>query len=429
MDIKKLFAGDRAIWYIYLFLFAVSVVEVYSAASASKILVKNDALFMTPIIKHIAMYCAGAVVILITSNIKPSVKKDEATKKLTVSYLNIATPFLIVSIVLLVLTKFVGQNINEANRQMTIFGIPFQPLEFGKLASVIFLASMLSKQNSDNKIQMFRKMLTGIGAVFILILFENYSTAVLILTVSLIMMYIGQAESKRLLITTLTIVLCGSLVITAFITVPTDFASEHLPDRFVTWQSRITSWLNDHDYVINEDNFQAANAKIAIARGSLTGVGPGRSIARYSLPVAYADFIYAIVIEELGLILGGIGVVAIYIILLYRGLYIAKRCETNFSKYLVLGCTLMIVIQALANMAVAVDLLPVTGQPLPMISMGGTSTIITSAYFGIIQSVSRYRAGLDDGNKPETTLSDTTLDEPAPEEVIFATEENENEPV
>jgi cell division protein FtsW len=368
----------------------VSIVEVYSSASASRQLVQNEALFMYPIMKHIGMIVIGFVAILIIQNFEP------------ILFRKIAKPFLFFSILLLIMTIFVGKSINDATRWVSFFGIPFQPLEFAKLSIVLYLALILSEQkyigtdmNLSNLNSSFWRMLISTLIIFILILPENYSTAILIMIVSLLIMFIGQAHLKKLIITTTIFVTLGFLVILAFKSVPPEFADKYLPSRFETWQNRINTWWNDNNIEVNDDNYQTAQAKIAIARGSLTGILPGRSIARFFLPVAYADFIYAIIIEEMGLIFGGIGVLCLYILLLFRAFYISKECNTFFSKYVLIGLTLMIVIQALVNMSVAVDLLPVTGQPLPLISMGGTSTIITSIYFGLILSISKYRAGID----------------------------------
>lgn len=159
----------------------------------------------------------------------------------------------------------------------------------------------------------------------------------------------------------------------------------------------------DGTYVITDDNYQVSHAKIAIARGGLLGKMPGHGQQRDFLPQAYSDFIYAIIIEELGLV-GGIFVLLLYIMLLVRVGMIARRCEKAFPKYLVLGCGLLVVVQALANMAVAVNLIPVTGQPMPLVSRGGTSTILSCIYFGIILSVSRFGAGM--GNEEDEEISD-----------------------
>ena len=205
-------------------------------------------------------------------------------------------------------------------------------------------------------------------------------------------------------------------------------ATHKVLPRLETWSNRLTDHMDDRTsdndimkddnlYVITDDNYQITHAKIAIARGGLFGRMPGRSVQRDFLPLAYSDFIFAIIIEELGLV-GGTVVLLLYIMLLIRVGIIARRCERLFPKYLVIGCGLMIVIQALTNMAVAVNLLPVTGQPLPLISRGGTSTILTCVYFGLILSVSRFGAGMGEEEAEEEEIEEDKEEEEAAAEVV-----------
>ena len=226
----------------------------------------------------------------------------------------------------------------------------------------------------------------------LLILPENFSTAVLLFGVVFVMMFIGKVSSKKLLI------LAGGLIIAAVLTVLVIkiIPEEKMPPvmhRFYTWESRIeqkfmTEENPDMAYVINDDNLQVMHGKIAIARGGITGVMPGNSVQRDFLPQAYSDFIYAIIVEELGLI-GGVFVILLYMTLPFRAGRIATLSRTVFPALLVIGLSLMIVTQAFVSMLVATSLGPVTGQPLPMISRGGTSILITSIYFGIMLGVSR----------------------------------------
>ena len=189
--------------------------------------------------------------------------------------------------------------------------------------------------------------------------------------------------------------------------------TQYLPDRFSTWQGRLERFFDGHEsdtdengvYKITDDNYQVSHAKIAIARGGLFGQLPGHGQQRDFLPQAYSDFIYAIIIEELGVV-GGVFVLMLYIMLLVRVGMIARKCDKAFPKYLVLGCGLLVVVQALANMAVAVNLIPVTGQPMPLVSRGGTSTVISCIYFGIILSVSRFGANM--GNEEDEDLEEET---------------------
>lgn len=213
------------------------------------------------------------------------------------------------------------------------------------------------------------------------------------------MMFIGQVSLKKLGMIALVgigsvVILLGSLTM-----LPDSFAKEYLPDRLSTWKNRIERHSNTNQasifdknedgsiaYKITDDNYQVSHAKIAIANGGVIGL-PGSGTERDFLPQAYSDFIFAIILEEMGL-LGGLFVLLLYVALMIRCGVLASKCEKKFSCYLILGAGLILTIQAIANMAVAVNLIPVTGQPLPLVSRGGTSTIITCAYFGIILACS-----------------------------------------
>ena len=225
--------------------------------------------------------------------------------------------------------------------------------------------------------------------------------------VSFLMMFIGQLPIKKLL------KLAGSLLalLVLFLAVlkftPKTFVQSYMPGRLATWQARLERFGDDSanynaagTYIVTDENYQVTHAKIAIARGGLFGQMPGHGQQRDFLPQAYSDFIYAIILEELGFA-GGVFVLLLYIMLLVRVGMIARRCEKPFSKFLVLGCGLLIVVQALANMAVAVSLIPVTGQPMPLVSRGGTSTVISCVYFGIILSISRFGAHIRETDEEE----------------------------
>ena len=382
-----------------MFLCLVSLVEVYSATST---LAYRNAHFWTPIVRHASFLLAGFAAVLVLHNI-PS------------KYYSVAIILLPISMIMLFATLFIGVNINEANRFLSFMGIQFQPSEFAKLACVVFVAFMLSKQERVTPNLAFWIMICGVGITCLLIFPENFSTAVLLFIVCFLMMFVGQAPLKKMGLVLALLILLGGLTFAAIRYMPDDFANKHLPDRFMTWKGRIDDFSkgkNDSKFVVNDDNYQVGHAKIAIARGGIFGQLPGRSVQRDFLPQAYSDFIYAIIIEELGLVIGGIGVLMLYVFLMFRVAIIARRCEKLFPKYLALGCGLLIVIQAFINMAVAVNLIPVTGQPLPLISRGGTSTMLTCFYFGIILSVSRFGAGMgeddDEQEEAEGEVNDGT---------------------
>ena len=380
--VNKLFRGDRSVWIIFMFLCLVSLVEVYSATST---LAYKNTYFWTPIVRHASFLLAGFAAVILLHNI-PS------------KYYSIAIILLPISMIMLLVTPFIGVSANDAHRWLSFLGIQFQPSEFAKLACVVFVAFMLSKQDRFTPNNTFWITIIGVGLTCLLIFFENFSTAVLLFIVCYLMMFIGQAPLKKMGMLLALLILAGGIAFATFRFIPEDIADKYLPSRFMTWKGRIDDFGKDkgeNKYVINDDNFQVNHAKVAIARGGILGKLPGRSVQRDFLPQAYSDFIYAIIIEELGLIIGGVGVLMLYVILMFRVAIIARRCEKLFPKYLALGCGLLIVIQAFINMSVAVNLIPVTGQPLPLISRGGTSTMLTCFYFGIILSVSRFGAGMD----------------------------------
>jgi Bacterial cell division membrane protein len=385
--VNKLFRGDRSVWIIFMFLCLVSLVEVYSATST---LAYRNTYFWAPIVRHASFLIAGFAAVLLLHNI-PS------------RFYSLAILLLPISIVMLLVTPFIGISANEAHRWLSFMGIQFQPSEFGKLACVVFVAFMLSKQDKFTPDKTFWIMIVSVGITCLLILPENFSTAILLFVVCFLMMFVGQAPLKKMGLVFALLVLAGGIMYVSLNYIPEDFARDRLPSRYMTWKNRFEDFKSDKGedkYSLNE-HFQVNHAKIAIARGGLFGNMPGHSVQRDFLPQAYSDFIYAIIIEELGLIVGGVGVLMLYVFLLFRVAIIARRCEKLFPKYLALGCGLLIVIQAFMNMAVAVNIMPVTGQPLPLISRGGTSTMLTCLYFGIILSVSRFGAGMGEEEEKE----------------------------
>jgi len=231
------------------------------------------------------------------------------------------------------------------------------------------------------------------------------------------MMFIGQVPFKKLLVIIAVCLLAGGLFIGSLFLIPDKFFEDHW-SRPLTWKARIYHFNNksetkDDTYTVTDENYQVTQANIAVARGGILGKLPGNSRQRDFLPQAYSDFIFAIIIEELGLV-GGIVVLALYVFLFIRAGIIAGRCDKLFPKLLVMGCALALVLQALANIAVAVNLIPVTGQPLPLVSRGGTSTLVTCAFFGIILSVSRFEN--ERGIQREEEISEELEEQKAIEE-------------
>jgi cell division protein FtsW len=292
-----------------------------------------------------------------------------------------------------------GDRVNGAARWMTFFGIQFQPSEIAKMAVIIVTAFILSKfQDEDGaNPKAFKYIMWITGIVFILIAPENGSTAALLAGVVFLMMLIGRVPWKQIGRLVGIVGVSLTLLVSVIVLIPPK-AYQNIPGthRFATWQSRIKGFFEDKGEIpaakfdIDKDA-QVAHANIAIATSHIVGKMPGNSVQRDFLSQAFSDFIFAIVIEELGLLGGGF-IVMLYLWLLIRAGRIAKRSDKHFPAFLVMGIALLLVSQAMLNMMVAVGLFPVTGQPLPLISKGGTSTLINCAYIGMILSVSRYVA-------------------------------------
>jgi cell division protein FtsW len=386
--IKDLFKGDKVIWIIFLFLCLISIVEVFSAAST---LTYKSGDHWGPITQHSVILMVGAVIVVLVHNIP-------------CKYFSVIPFFLLpLSCILLLFVMgmgiITGDRVNGAARWMTFFGIQFQPSELAKMAVIIVTAFILSKFQEEDGAnpKAFKYIMWIIGIVFLLIAPENGSTAALLAGVVFLMMLIGRVPWKQIgkLVGTVGVVL--TLLVSTIVIIPPS-VYENVPGthRFSTWQSRIKGFFEDKGAIpaakfdIDKDA-QVAHANIAIATSHIVGKMPGNSVQRDFLSQAFSDFIFAIVIEELGL-LGGAFIVMLYLWLLIRAGRIAKRSDKHFPAFLVMGIALLLVSQAMLNMMVAVGLFPVTGQPLPLISKGGTSTLINCAYIGMILSVSRYVA-------------------------------------
>lgn len=398
----NIFKGDKVIWMVSFFLCIISVVEVYSASSQ---LTYKGGNYIAPVLKHISILLMGIFFMVVTLNIK-------------CKYFRIALPLMLgVSFVALISVYIVGQMTNGAHRWVTVMGIQFQPSELAKGTLVLAVAQILSAMQTEKGAdrQAFRYILTVCMFFIPLIMLENLSTAALLCLVVFMMMLIGRVPASQLgkLLGVTALVISG--VFAMVMVFGTDrqrektvsdvdvtqvvaenkkeeSAVEKVFHRFDTWKARIDDFiynkpLKAEDVDLDKDG-QWAHANIAIASSNITGKGPGNSEECDFLSQAFSDFIYAIIIEEMGII-GAIFVAMLYIILLFRTGRIANRCENNFPAFLAMGLALLLVTQALFNMCVAVGLAPVTGQPLPLISKGGTSTIINCVYIGAILSISR----------------------------------------
>lgn len=394
----NIFKGDKVIWMVFFFLCLISIVEVFSASSG---LTYKGGNYMAPIIKHILILGVGIFFMVVTLNIK-------------CKYFKIATPILlIISVTTLVWVLIAGQSTNDAQRWISFLGMQFQPSEIAKGTMILATAQILSAMQTDNGADKHAMKFILLVCVFIIpfIAAENLSTAALLGVVIFFMMVVGRIPAQQLgkliggvvifivAIVTLVMVLGKDIKqedpknnLTEQVTQDEETRSGGVFHRFDTWKSRIDKFLYSKEVrpeeVDLDKDAQVAHANIAIASSNIIGKGPGNSVERDFLSQAFSDFIYAIIIEETGII-GAFVVAMLYIILLFRTGRIANRCENNFPAFLAMGLALLLVTQALFNMCVAVGLAPVTGQPLPLISKGGTSSIINCVYIGAILSVSR----------------------------------------
>ena len=389
MDLlKNIFKGDKVIWIIFLCLCLISIIEVFSAAST---LTYKSGDHWGPITQHSIILMIGAIVVVLMHNIP-------------YKWFQVFPVFLYpISVVLLAFVTLMGvitgDRVNGAARWMSFMGLQFQPSELAKMAVIIAVSFILSKKQDEGaNPKAFKYIMILTGLVCMLIAPENLSTAMLLFGVVVLMMFIGRVAFKKLAMLLGGLALAGCLGVIFLLAIPKDTDIPFL-HRFDTWKSRITNFTEKEEvpaakFDIDKDA-QIAHARIAIATSNVIGKAPGNSIQRDFLSQAFSDFIFAIIIEELGLV-GGAFVVILYIWLLVRTGRIAQKCERTFPAFLVMGIALMLVSQAILNMMVAVGLFPVTGQPLPLISKGGTSTLINCAYIGMILSVSRYTAYLEE---------------------------------
>lgn len=361
--------GDKVVWIIVLLLSLFSILSVYSSTGSLAFRYQggNTEYYL---LKHVFTIVTGLFIMYLIHNIKYT------------RFSRIAQLLFILSIPLLFYTLVKGTNVNDAARWLTIpfIGISFQSSDLAKLAVILFLARSLALK--QDKIDDFRNsfvpIIWPIALVTVLIFPANLSTAVLVFGTAMIIMFIGRVPVRYIGAALGILIVIGALAVLIIMQSPGK-------GRTGTWANRIESFFSDEE---DEGDYQALQSKIAIANGGITGKLPGNSTQRNFLPHPYSDFIYALLVEEWGLI-GGIFVLLLYLILLYRGIRIATRSPGSFGAFLSIGLTIMIVFQALINMGVAVNLLPVTGQPLPMVSMGGTSIWFTCISLGIILSVSR----------------------------------------
>jgi cell division protein FtsW len=368
--------GDRMIWMVVIFLFLFSMLAVYSATGtlAYKMQVGSEKYLM----KQIVMAVGGLLLMYITHMVDYKY------------YSRIAQLLWILSIPLLIYTMFFGTELNDANRWITLpfVGLTFQTSDLAKLALIMFLARQLSlkqDQITDFK-EAFLPILLPIVVTCLLIAPENLSTATILFFTSVFVMFIGRIALKHIFM-----VFGVSMVVFALFFMLLFLLPESmLKGRTLTWKHRIENFVQNvkGESETGDEDYQIQQAKIAIAKGGIFKINPGGSDQKNFLPHPYSDFIYAIIIEEYGLV-GGAFIVLLYLFFLYRCIRIVIKAPKAFGALLAVGLGIALVTQAMINMAVTVNLLPVTGVTLPLVSMGGSSVIFTSIAFGIILSVSR----------------------------------------
>ncbi|MBO7286921.1 MAG: FtsW/RodA/SpoVE family cell cycle protein [Bacteroidales bacterium] len=378
---NKLFQGDRVIWMIIAMLTFVSLMAVYSATGTianSKYGGNNTYVLLG----HAFTLALGLGAVFVTHRLKYTYYSR---------LFQIAFWF---SIPLLAYTLFFGADLNEAQRVIRIFGVSFQSSDFAKVALIGYLARELTvKQNEIKSFKSaFVPLMLPVLVIVGLIFPENFSTAGILFASCLVLLFVGRINMKYLLT-----FLAGALVIMSiYIIIVLNVAEDK--GRTGVWVQRIESFTEKFKDVeksdeelareADEEDFQSIQSKIAIAGGGIIGKGPGRSTQRNFLPHPYSDFIYAIIVEEYGLMVGAF-VILLYLILLYRAIRIMVTIPQSFGGFVAFGLAFMLVMQAMVNIGVAVGIFPVTGQPLPFISKGGTSILFTGCAFGIILSVSK----------------------------------------
>ncbi len=368
MNIISKLKGDKVVWYVVLALSIFSFLPVFSASSNF-----GSTLIFSNLFKHVAIIIIGILIMYATHLVDYKYFKGLS---------KIILPFVIL---LLAFTAYQGNEIEGANASrwlnIPFVGVSFQPSSLASIFLLIYVSTYLSK-NLETKIDFkssFIPLWIPIVVVLMLILPSNFSTAFMIFLMVLTIIFVGQYPLKYIFSIIFLIITCASIFVSLAQKYPDIF-----PNRVDTWVNRFENYGNLDD---DASNYQISRAKAAIANGSLFGVGAGKSSMKYILPQSTSDFIFSIIAEEYGFIVAGL-ILFLYLILLFRIIIISYKSNSGFGKLVALSVGLPIILQALINMGVAVQLFPVTGQPLPLISMGGTSIWTTFLALGILLSVS-----------------------------------------
>ena len=385
--LAKTLQGDRVVWIIFALLFSISMVEMFSASS---MLVhwSSSSSIHSPILRHAMFFAIGFMGLMIVQMI------DFKWIRL-LGYAGLA-----LSWVLLVFTMFMGTEQAGAARWIEIGGFQFQPSEVAKLSLIIVIADQIERlQNEEKQNKYFWYVIGVIVFTCGMIFTENFSTAAILFVITMTMMWIGEINWKKLGVVVAGVV--GAVMFILFVAwvIPEGVYREYdnpvlgIFERAYTWVARIENFAGGDEvvskYKVTDENYQENHAQMAVARGGFLPHGPGTSVERNYLPEAFSDFIFAIIVEELGFFMG-VFVMFLYLWLLFRAGRVARQSDSLFCAILVIGVTMLIVLQAFIHIGVSVHLGPVTGQPLPLISRGGTSILVNCVYFGLIISVTKY---------------------------------------
>ena len=412
--------GDKVIWIVALILGVISLIVVYSATSALAVS-KYEGDTGKVLMKHLGMLLFGFAMMIIGSRINYK------------RYAKIALLLMIPCLALLLYTLVFGRNINDASRSISVGGFSFQPSEMAKIILITYLARQLIMMEGSvyNFKDFLLKLALPILVTAALIFSENLSTAVILIAVCMVLLFIGRVKFLHIL-ALVGLCVVGMAAYLGYDAIKTNIDNKHRraaqqemvigekvetykekQNRIQTWSNRLKSMSEDKEKVdpFDDKHMQRTYADIAVASSSIFGKGPGKSEQRNFLPHPYSDFIYAIIIEEYGLI-GGVIVLMLYVILFTRVLRIVIKRPLTFGSLMAFGLGFLIILQAMVNMGVSIGLLPVTGQPLPFVSMGGTSLMATGLIIGMILSVTR---SIEDEamNKEQEiqALTETTEDE------------------
>lgn len=419
--VNKILRGDKVIWIVSIILGIVSLIVVYSATSALAVS-KYGGDTGKVLMKHLGMLLFGFVMMIIASRVNYK------------RYAKMALFLMIPCLALLLYTLVFGRNINDASRSINVGGFSFQPSELAKIILITYLARQLIMMEGsmynfkDFLVKLALPILVTAGLIFS----ENLSTAVLLIAVCLVLLFVGRARFLHIM-ALIGLCVLGMAAYLGYDAIKTSIENKHRrqtaqetmvigeagdnykekQNRIQTWANRIKTMGEDDEKVdrFDDKHMQRTYADIAVASSSLFGKGPGKSEQRNFLPHPYSDFIYAIIIEEYGLV-GGVFVLFLYIVLFTRVLRIVIKKPLTFGSLMAFGLGFLIILQAMINMGVSIGLLPVTGQPLPFVSMGGTSLMATGMIIGMILSVTM-------------SIEDESMNKE--QEIQALTEETENE--